>query len=293
MAGAAPQRVGIVGAGRMGAALGARLVQAGFTVCATDVDQARRQNVLNAGAGWREDTPQVAADADVVISSLPGPAEVTAVGAELAGALAPDAIWIDMSTVSPRVVRDDWGRGLDAPVGGGPDAARVGRLLAFVGGDEDDLRAVTPVLETVADRIVHVGPRRAGYAVKLLANALWFGQAAASAEALALAARAGLDPERVRAALAGSAAGGRFLEQDARSLLAGDDLPAFSLGRCCEQLAAVLELGDELAVPLDVAAAVAAVHRQALERYGDVDGELLGARFVAERAGSGFAPAPE
>jgi 3-hydroxyisobutyrate dehydrogenase len=140
----------------------------------------------------------------------------------------------------------------------------------------------------VADRIIHVGPPGSGYTLKLLANALWFGQAVAVAEALTLAERAGIDPETARAALGQSAAGGRFLDHDAPALLAGDDLTSYALARCCEQLGTVLALGEQLAVPLELAAVVDEVHRRALAHYGEVDGELLGARFVAERAGVRF-----
>jgi 3-hydroxyisobutyrate dehydrogenase len=144
------------------------------------------------------------------------------------------------------------------------------------------------VLEVIADRIVHVGPPGSGYAVKLLANALWFGQAVATAEALTIATRAGLDAERVRAALSQSAASSRFLSDDARSLLDGDEMPWFALSRCTEQLGSLAAFADELAVPADVLDAVRDVHAAALAHYGDVDGELLGAQFVAERGGVRF-----
>jgi 3-hydroxyisobutyrate dehydrogenase len=197
-----------------------------------------------------------------------------------------------MSTASPRVARaiaaaaEPRGvRALDAPVGGNPAAAREGRLLCFVGARDPDLAAQRPLLEALADRIVHAGPPGAGYTVKLLVNLLWFGQAVATAEALTLARRAGIDLERLLGGLGQSAAASSFIAHDAEALLRGDDLPSFPLARCCEQLAAVLALGDELEVPLDLAAAVAGLHRRALERFGDVDGELLGARYVAQRAG--------
>jgi 3-hydroxyisobutyrate dehydrogenase len=176
-------------------------------------------------------------------------------------------------------------RVLDAPVGGGPDAARSGTLLAFVGGDAADLQAQRALLATMADRIVHVGPSGSGYTVKLLVNLLWFGQALATAEVLTLAWRAGLDLETLLAAVSQSAAASRFLTEGGQALLAGDDLTSFSLARCCEELASVLSLGDELEVPLELARLVSDLHRRALAHYGDVDGELLGARLIAERAG--------
>ncbi|MGA2010957.1 MAG: NAD(P)-dependent oxidoreductase [Solirubrobacteraceae bacterium] len=283
--------VALVGLGRMGMAACARLAGAGHTVIATDIDPRTEAPARRAGARWVPRAAQAAAGAAVVITLLPGAAEVGALAAELTAAMAPGAIWIEMSTAAPPTARTvtaaaarSGARVLDAPVGGDPSLAAEGRLLCFVGGATEVLQAARPILAALADRIVHVGPAGAGYAVKLLANSLWFGQAVATAEALTLADRAGLDPEVVRAALAQSAAGGRFLTHDAPALLRGDDLASFPLARCCEQLAAVLALGDELSVPLELAAATAAVHHQALAHYGERDGELLGARFVAERS---------
>jgi 3-hydroxyisobutyrate dehydrogenase-like beta-hydroxyacid dehydrogenase len=284
------QIVGVVGLGRMGLPVCERLMARGFDVVCTDLDDQRRPAAARAGAGWLSGAAAVAESADVVVTILPGAAEVRSVAEELAGAMAPGSIWIDMSTASPRPSPPAGIRAIDAPVGGGPDAARAGRLLSFVGADDEDLEAARPVLEAMADRIVHVGPPGSGYVVKLLANTLWFEHAVAVSEALTLARRAGLDADLVRQALARSAAASRFLTDDAVALLGGDNLTTFSLARCCEQLASVLALGDELAVEMEVAGAVSEVHRRALAHYGEVDGELLGARFVADRAGVSFAP---
>jgi 3-hydroxyisobutyrate dehydrogenase len=227
-----------------------------------------------------------------VITMLPGPQEVASVIDEVCAALARGATWIDMSTASPEVARSVSAaarlrgvRVIDAPVGGGPEAARRGHLLAFVGADGADLRAQRELLATVADRVVHVGPPGSGYTVKLLVNLLWFGQALATAEALTLARRAGLDLETVLAALGESAAAGRFLSEGAQALLDGDDLASFSLARCCEELSSVLNLADEQGVSLELAELVSELHRRALAHYGDVDGELLGARLISDRAG--------
>ncbi len=287
----------MIGLGRLGLPLGRRLVAQGFVVACTDAVPDKAAAATEIGAEWRPDARAVAAGADVVVTVLPGAREVESVLPDLAGSMAPGSIWIDISTAAPRtaevvasVVAPRGIRALDAPVGGGPVAAGDGRLLSFVGAAEDDLKAARGVLEALAERIVHVGPPGSGYAVKLLANSLWFGQAVAVAEALTLAHRAGLDVDLVRGALQHSAAASRFLSDDAATLLQGDDLTSFSLARCCEQLGLVVALGAELDVPLELAAVVSDVHRGALAHYGDVDGELLGARFVAERAGITFGP---
>ncbi len=292
--------VAVIGVGRMGAAVAGRLVSAGWTVDGYDVRPRARAATLAAGARWTESVAEAVAGAGVVITLLPGAAEVRAACAELSGSLARGAVWIEMSSVTPptadRTAAAAAARGahaLDAPVGGSPADAGHGGLTCFVGGEAGDLETVRPVLDALARRVIHVGAAGAGYTVKLLANALWFGQSVAVAEALALAVRSGLDAETVRAALGESAAGGRFLERDAPALLRGDDLPAYSLARCQEQLAAVLALGRDHSMALELTSAVEAAHRAALERYGAVDGELLAARWVAERAGVRFtAPDP-
>ncbi len=292
-------RIGVVGLGRMGLPICARLARAGLAVTATDIRAEQREPALAAGARWAPDAAALASEVEVVITVLPGPAEVCGLIAELSGGLAPGSTWIDMSTAAPRVARAIAAaaapRGvhaLDAPVGGNPEAAREGRLLAFVGALERDLQAQRPLLEMLADRIAHLGPPGSGYAAKLLVNLLWFGQAVATAEALTIARRAGIDLERLMAAVRESAAASSFVAHDAPALLLGDDLASFSLARCCEQLECVLALGEELEVPLELASVVAGLHERALERYGDVDGELLGARYVAERAGVTLARRP-
>jgi 3-hydroxyisobutyrate dehydrogenase len=285
-------RLGLIGLGRMGMPMCERLVEAGFAVAAYDTRADLRSAARGIGAVWARSAGAAAEEADVMISVLPGPKEVSGAIAEITGHLRPGATWIDMSTASPRVASQvaaaGTGRGLrclDAPVGGGPEAAREGRLLAFVGGDAADVEAQRKVLAVLADRVVHVGAGGAGYTVKLLVNLLWFGQAVASAEALALALKVGIDLDVLRDALGQSAAASRFLAEDADALLGGDDLTSFSLAGCLEELESVLGLGSDLDVPLDVGAVVKDIYRRALMHYGDVDGELLGARFVAERSG--------
>jgi 3-hydroxyisobutyrate dehydrogenase-like beta-hydroxyacid dehydrogenase len=285
-------RIAFAGLGRMGLPMCTRLAGAGFDVAATDLRRELRDDVLDIGARWAPSITDAAADADFLITMLPGPDEVAAVIPEATACLAPGSCWIDMSSASPPVARAIAGaagpRGLsvvDGPVGGGPEAAATGRLLVFAGGEDSSVGRCATVLDALAQRVLHVGPGGSGYAVKLLVNALWFTQAVAGAEVLTLGRRAGLDLDVLLGALNQSAAASRFFAEDASALLDGDDKTTFALSRCCEELSSVLSLGSELEVPLDVFSAVTGVHLSALERYGDVDGELLGARLVAERSG--------
>jgi 3-hydroxyisobutyrate dehydrogenase len=275
----------------------ANLVRAGYEVTAGDARAERESAVVGCGARWRGTAAEVAAEADVLITVLPGPGEVTDVMAGSGGALAAlpaTATWIDMTSNSPAAGRvllaAARGRGigvLEAPVGGGVPEARAGTLQLFVGGDIALVERHRRLLEVLADpqRIAHVGGHGAGYLTKLLVNLLWFGQAVATAEALLLARRAGIDLDMLRQVLTSSAASSAFISRDLGALLAGDYLTSFGLDRCCEELAAVTALARDYGVPFQLSALVEEIYQRALTHYGPADGELLAVALLEEQAG--------
>lgn len=149
------------------------------------------------------------------------------------------ATWIDMTSNSPSAVRpiceQAIGRGvqvLEAPAGRGIQAAREGKLQLFVGGEADTVERHRGLLEALGDpmRIVHVGGHGAGYTAKLLVNLLWFGQAVATAEALLLGQRAGIDLRVLEQVLAGSSAASTFICRDLGAVFHGDYLTSFWAG---------------------------------------------------------------
>ena len=290
-------RIGFLGVGRMGLPMCAKLAGAGYAVTAGDLCAELEAAVTECGARWKSTSAEVAGAADVLITMLPGPQEVQDAmlepGAAL-DALTPGATWIDMSSSSPavgrRIAERARARGvgvLDAPVGGGVAAAVAGKLALFVGGDAMLVERHRALLGVVGDpeRILHVGGHGAGYTTKLLVNLLWFGQAVATAEALLLGRRAGIDLDVLREALASSAASSEFIRHDLEALFNGDYLESFGLDRCVEELATVTALARESGVPFELSKLVERIHRRALARYGAVDGELLAVALLEEEAG--------
>jgi 3-hydroxyisobutyrate dehydrogenase len=290
-------RLGLVGLGRMGLPVCRNLVRAGYEVVANDSRAELEAEAAAAGARWGASPHEAADDADVLVTVLPSATELSEamLGSRGAlGALRGGATWIDMSTCSPRAAGElvDSARGrevrcLDAPMGGGPGAAWDATLSLFVGGDRELVEQWRDLLAAVADPggIVHVGANGAGYLAKLLVNALWFGQALATAEALLLAQKEGLDIEVMRSVLAGSPASSRFIAEDLTALLDGDYLASFALDRCHDELEAVATLAREAGAPHELADVVERIYGRALERYGAVDGELLGVALLEEEAG--------
>jgi 3-hydroxyisobutyrate dehydrogenase len=282
----------------MGMPMCVNLVRAGHRVVAHDLRQELQPRVQASGARWAATAVEAAAAADLLVTMLPGPDEVTEAMVGAGGALRAlrrGSTWIDMSSnasaaaepIRPAAVK----RGVDvleAPVGGGVGAAEEGTLAFFIGGSADVLERHRGVFDALgaADRLVHVGGPGTGYTTKLLVNLLWFGQAIATAEALLVGQKAGIDLDVLRGALAGSAAGSRFIQSDLDALFAGDYMGSFGLDRCCEELANVTAQARGHGVSFELSNLVEHLYRRALARYGPVDGELLAVALLEEEAGT-------
>jgi 3-hydroxyisobutyrate dehydrogenase len=281
--------IAVIGLGRMGLPVCARLVQAGFAVVASDREPGRKVSVEAIGARWAETTDAAAGAAEVLITVLPGSPELRAVMRTLLPVMRQGGSWIDLTSTAPQTgaeLRALTGHleCLDAPMGGGPDAAQAGTLELFVGAAPETVARHRRILEALGT-VHHVGGPGAGQVVKLLVNLLWFGQAVATSEALLLARTVELDLPTVRDALANSAADSRFIRRDLDALLDGDYLSDFGLDRCCEELAAITELAHSLEVPFELSSLVGDLYARALERYGPRGGELLVAAMLEESAG--------
>jgi 3-hydroxyisobutyrate dehydrogenase len=295
-------QVGFAGLGRMGVPMCAALAGAGYQVTATDERAGAQADAVACGAAWRDTPAQAAGAADVLITVLPTAREVRAVMLGAAGALeamAAGTTWIDMTSCSPAAVRPVRERAieagvqvLEAPIGGGVQAARKGTLQLFVGGDPGLVERHRGLLEVVGDpeRIVHVGGHGTGYTAKLLVNLLWFGQAIATAEALLAGQRAGIDLQVLKQTLGGSSAASAFINRDVDALFEGDYLASFGLDRICEELEAVTALARDHRVPFELSDCVYRTYRRALARYGPVDGELLAMALREDQAGQKLRP---
>jgi 3-hydroxyisobutyrate dehydrogenase len=228
-----------VGAGRIGLPLIANLVRAGHLVHAVDIRPEREHPATSAGARWAGASVGMLSATQVLLTVLPGSAELRAVmlgnpdadthaGAGLLSTMPAASTWIDCTSAAPvlgaELAAAAQRRGVDylaAPLGGGVSAAEQASLTLYVGGSAELLARHRQLLEAIADpeRIRHVGGHGAGYLAKLLVNQLWFGQAVAVGEALLLGQRAGLAPAVLSEVLESSPAASRFISDYLRPLL--------------------------------------------------------------------------
>lgn len=269
-------RVGFVGAGLMGAHMVRRLIGAGHEVTVSSRSPQRL-----ADTGWRVvGSPAEAADgAEVVCSIVPDSPEVTAVVDSVLKTAAAGTVVVEMSTISPTTARalaarcDDAGvEYLDCPVSGGPVGAEAGTLAIWVGGPADALERARPVLEVIGqpNRLRHCGAVGAGLAVKLANNFLGAVNAAASAEALAMARDAGVDPALVAEAVSdGTGANWQLSNLFPRKVLQGDFEPGFRITHMAKDLRIAAEVAGELGLETPMLALARERLDEARARFGD------------------------
>jgi 3-hydroxyisobutyrate dehydrogenase/2-hydroxy-3-oxopropionate reductase len=204
--GEAPERtprMAILGTGKMGSAIAARLAASGFDLTLWNRTRERAEAL---GIGTVADTPAAAVhDADVVISSLTGPDALRATYLGPDGAVSEGAgvLFIEMSTAGPDLlpplsveVASHGGRLVDAPILGAPTLMRASQAAILVGGDDRDVAAASPVLDALGT-VRHVGPLGSGARLKLIANSMLADVVLAAAELQVAGERAGLQSDDV------------------------------------------------------------------------------------------------
>ncbi|WIE74089.1 NAD(P)-dependent oxidoreductase [Curtobacterium sp. MCJR17_020] len=286
-------RIGVVGVGRMGAPI-ARALQRSFSIAVYDIDRGRMRAFDGNGVEWADSVEDLAVSCEVLVTVLPGPRELNDVACLALPSLAPGSLWIDCTSGSPETTLSlaqeaaVWGvQVVSAPMGGSPAEAAAAELGFFVSGTAAAVERALPIMARLAapNGIRRVGDRvEDGQIVKLLANALWFANAAAASEAMLIGTKLGLPTEHLHRLLRGSAGSSQFLEHDAGRLLDGDYLTTFGIDRVVEELDIVASLRADSGVDSPVLDASAVLHREALDRYGDRLGELLAVRLLEERA---------
>jgi 3-hydroxyisobutyrate dehydrogenase len=214
--------VGIAGTGKMGTAIGSRLLSLGHFVTVWNRTAERAQPLVDAGAHWAESPKSLAESVDVVITLLTNEAALDDVYGSDAGLLAgrvANKVFIDMSTVRPakpqemaQRVQAVKGFFLECPVGGSVGPAKEGKLLGFVGGDALDLQKVRALLDVICRRVEHVGPHGAGATMKLAVNLPLMVYWQTLGEALSLVEPLGLEPQRVIDILSDSSGGPNMLK---------------------------------------------------------------------------------
>ena len=258
-------KVGFIGLGTMGASMAANLQKAQVRLVVHDVRREAAASHIEAGAQWADSPKALAAECDVIFTSLPGPKEVEAVALGedgLIAAMKPGSAYFDLSTNSPTLVRriaaEFAERGLhmlDAPVSGGPAGAKSGKLALWVGGEKAVFDQHKRLLDAIGDQARYIGAIGAGSVAKLVHNCAGYAIQAALAEVFTLGVKGGVEPLALWEAVSKGALGRRrTFERLADQFLPNVyEPPQFALRLAHKDMTLATNLGRELGVPMRLA----------------------------------------
>lgn len=263
-------KVGVIGLGSIGMGAALNLVKAGLDVHGCDLQPGARAELTMAGGAAVDSAAALPDGLDALVVVVVNAAQAEAVlfgsGSTTAGALprvAPGGVVLCCTTVAPDIARAMAARVeaegrlfLDAPVSGGSVGARAGTMTVMGSGAPAAFDRAAPVLDAVAGKVWRLGDAAgAGSTVKMVNQLLAGVHIAAAGEAMALAIRAGADPQTVYDVITGSAGNSWMFQNRVPHILAGDDTPHSAVNIFVKDLGIVLDGGRSLAFPLPMAAA--------------------------------------
>jgi 3-hydroxyisobutyrate dehydrogenase-like beta-hydroxyacid dehydrogenase len=221
--------VGIVGLGIMGGSFARNLVKAGWRVVGYDLSADRRKELAKAGVEIAKDTSAVAAAVPVIITSLPKPEALIATAKEINAAKTPRRIVVECSTftiedkeAAEKILRGGGHTMLDCPVSGTGSQAATGDLVIYASGDSKAIGKIKPMFAGFSRKTYDVGPFGNGSKMKYVANLLVAINNVASAEAMVLGMKSGLDPKTIFEMIQSGAGNSRVFELRAPMMVKND-----------------------------------------------------------------------
>jgi 3-hydroxyisobutyrate dehydrogenase-like beta-hydroxyacid dehydrogenase len=258
-------KVGFIGLGRMGHPMAANILKAGYELTIHDLRREIGHDLETAGARWGDTPRETAVRTDVLLTCLPSAsaAEEVALGDDgVFAGLGRGAVYVDTGTHPPAFMRRISGIGqardirvLDAPISGGVVGARDATLTIFIGGLEEDLERVRPLLETIGRKIVYIGPAGSGNTIKLINNLMLFVNYLGACEGVAMGIRAGIEPQLLLDVIVPSMGQSRIFEHALAAFLDGEAIGG-TTDLAVKDTQMGVELAEELGVPVEVAALV-------------------------------------
>ena len=282
MSAASSKMVGIVGLGIMGGAIAKNLSAAGWHVVGFDIDAARCAEAKAAGAEIAEDAVAVARKAEHILVSLPNPHALTATVDALAAARLPRRVVAELSTFSlddksdaEAVLRNAGHVMLDCPLSGTGSQARTGDLVVYASGDSAAIKALMPVFKDFSRQAHDLGAFGNGMKMKFVANLLVAIHNVASAEAMVLGMKAGLDPAQVFKLISAGAGNSRVFELRAPMMVEnrydGDNL-TMRVSTWQKDMKVIGEYAASVGCPTPLFSASEPIYRAALSTgYADED----------------------
>lgn len=269
--------IGLIGCGAMGKGIAKNLVKSGYTVYAYDRDPHVLEKCVEVGVHPAESPFEIGRKVDGVITSLPGPAIVKEVMIGEGGvfaALKPGSFVLDMSTIDPMTVKDLFHEAkrkeiafFDCPLSGGPVGADQGTLTIMVGGNQEELVNIQPVLESVGKDIFYLGESGSGQIAKLCHNMLVATITTGLGEALAVGEKAGVSRRQLAEVIQSGSAQNRVLSVFGENILKNTyENVLFSLQHMSKDIHLYMETASNYEVNSPIGEIVSGIYQKAMDQ---------------------------
>jgi 2-hydroxy-3-oxopropionate reductase len=253
------KNIGFIGLGIMGKPMAKNLIKAGYQLIVYDINAEPVKELIKAGAREGKSSQDVASQSEVIITMLPNSPEVKDVVLGEKGVIygiKSGTVLIDMSSITPSTsielsekLQQKGVAMLDAPVSGGEPKAIDGTLAIMVGGPQETFDKTKDILNVMGASVTRVGEIGSGNITKLANQIIVALNIAAMGEAMVLATKAGVDPEKVYQAIRGGLAGSTVLDAKMPLVLDGNFKPGFRIELHIKDLMNALDTARELDVP--------------------------------------------
>ncbi len=253
-------KLGFVGLGMMGSRIVKRLMDAGHQVAGYNRTRSKAEDLIAAGMQWCDSPCEVAQAAEFTFSMVTDSAALSTItdGPDgiLAG-LSAGKIYVDMSTVSPRLIRDlakrvaqTGAQMLEAPVSGSVSAVEAGTLAIFVGGEAAALDKVRPIFDVLGQKVIHVGVSGQAVTMKIAINLNLAAQLISLFEGVLMAERSGIPREKALESMLNSVIASPAMKYRAPFILKWPEEVWFNVAMMQKDLLLAQELSRETNVPV-------------------------------------------
>lgn len=272
--------VGIIGLGIMGGAIARNLVERGWHVIGFDVDAVRRSELAGTNVEIAAGIAQVASDSPIIMTSLPGPAAVDQVAQRIADSDMSPRIVVELSTLSisdklrfKSILENAGHIALDCPLSGTGAQARLRDLIVYASGDSEAIAKCRNLFADFAKQSADLGKYGNGSRMKFIANHLVAIHNVATAEAMVLAQRAGLDPKMVVELVGPGAGGSRMFQMRAPMMVEGlYEPPTMKISTWKKDMAIIAEFAEEVGCTTPLFTLTQPVYAEAMKMgLGDQD----------------------
>jgi 3-hydroxyisobutyrate dehydrogenase-like beta-hydroxyacid dehydrogenase len=285
--------IGFIGLGVMGDPMAQNLQRSGqHQLSVFDIDASRSARLRELGARVVDSVDTAVSNADVVMTSLPGPKQIESVALGEGGLMTlmrPGAVWIDLSTnelalaETLRSAAQTAGIDLlDAPVSGGDEGARAGNLTILVGGEAAVFERCRPILDIIGERVDLLGAHGAGYAAKIAQVVLCYLHSLALSEALMLGVRGGVAPRQMLDIIQNSTGRSYVADRYGPPILDGDYDPSFTVGLAHKDMKLAADMAASLGLRLPLCELTKETYARAIEAYGFEANHLKAVRLLEE-----------